>query len=217
MKEEENDTRVDTMGEGSHIPTASTVQAGSGAPITPNQVSDVLHELDSYRSVIRGAFDEGYAASSNRMPIEHAWERSGSRQAEWHFAHTRMSVGGLVRRLAATSDDGHTTGADSAGSGAPRTVNGGTRDKSPSSSSLAHPEQGWQPIETIVDAPIHGMKFNCLVSDGLNVWEAWYDVGHEAFYEPNAERGDEYERQLFPTHWMPLPLPPSPTDSEKKK
>jgi len=70
------------------------------------------------------------------------------------------------------------------------------------------PAPDWQPIETL---SLEGaLKFNCLVSDGKYVWEAWYDCERNGFYAPNGEHGDEYECQLFPTHWMPLPAPPSP-------
>ena len=53
----------------------------------------LCRELDSYRTVIRDAFDEGFAISKLDGPIETAWEHSDARQRDWEFAHTRMSIG----------------------------------------------------------------------------------------------------------------------------
>jgi len=82
-------------------------------------------------------------------------------------------------------------------------VNDGTRDQS--SSSLAHPEQGWQPIES---AP-HGIVV--LVHDDGYVGKAmlqdgeWIDVEQgEAIIDPP------------PTHWLALPSPPPASQKEEQ-
>jgi len=65
-----------------------------------SRTDDVLRELDSYRTAIREAFDEGFGfgASKRAGTIERSWEHSEARQTDYAFAHTRMSVGSVVRR-----------------------------------------------------------------------------------------------------------------------
>jgi hypothetical protein len=221
--EKQTDARVDAMGDGSDSPTASEDVAGSDRPSIPNQVSNVLRELDSYRRAIREAFDEGYAASSNRMPIEHAWERSEARQAEWGFAHTRMSVGAVVNGVtsptwpcgcnAASWCDRHRPAifggnqppSDVRGDpGASRTVNAPARDQS--SSSLAHPEPGWQPIES---APKDGTEILGYTPGFGGIVEVVKWNENDSIWEYAGEYS------MAATHWMPLPLPPAPTEQEQ--
>jgi hypothetical protein len=60
----------------------------------------------------------------------------------------------------------------------------------------------WQPIET---AP----KDYCtaLVADSETVWLAWYS-DHDGDWH-DATQDDSNHDEVYPTHWMPLPDPPS--------
>lgn len=55
----------------------------------------------------------------------------------------------------------------------------------------------WQRIES---APRDGTRV--LVSDGADVYEAWFHPGEGAWLDCDG---------IFPTHWMPKPEPPSMT------
>jgi hypothetical protein len=73
---------------------------------TSARTDGVLRELDSYRAAIREAFDEGFALAKFGGPIERAWEHSEARQTDWAFAHTRISIGVVVRERAQITDVG---------------------------------------------------------------------------------------------------------------
>ena len=72
----------------------------------------------------------------------------------------------------------------------------------------------WQPIETAppsytfvivaepVNAPDEPLRYA--------VGEARYIDG-EGWYWVNCDPSDSWGRQLFPSHWMPLPAPPEVT------
>lgn len=90
------DARMDTpkvITDDSRTASGDTVLSAS---VSPNQVSNVLRELDSYRRAFRLAFDEGFAAGARGGSIEAAWDISDARQSEAAFAFTRMSVGAVV-------------------------------------------------------------------------------------------------------------------------
>jgi hypothetical protein len=82
----------------------------------------------------------------------------------------------------------------------------GARDRS-------MPDSGaWQPIETC--DPKH--ELNVLVVDDGVVSEAYYDGESDAWFKEGKSEHDfnfvDSDR-LFPTHWMPMPAPPSPVPS----
>jgi hypothetical protein len=75
-------------------------------------------------------------------------------------------------------------------------------------------EMQWQPIET---APKDGttVLVYCAADDGFNIIEARWHEFHRWKGEPNSCGWDvcpfEADRstEVFPSHWMPLPQPPS--------
>ena len=151
MKEE--DTRVDTMGEGSHIPTASTVQAGSGEPITPTSALTLHdHLMSGYATteVVRFAANRlrrfGETIDALRADL---WNIAGTIVAacdsqKEHIASVACMEGSplvdharaVIRRYDLrneTAGGGNQQLSDLRGDpGAPRTVNGEARDKSAS-------------------------------------------------------------------------------------
>jgi len=79
---------------------------------------------------------------------------------------------------------------------------------------LAHPEQGWQPIES---APKDEDVLIYMPDDG----ETEIAIGHcfgddDCWYPADEAICDGGPWPFQPTHWMPLPPPPSPRDAEKK-
>lgn len=61
----------------------------------------------------------------------------------------------------------------------------------------------WQPIET---APVDGTYV--LVADGQTVGEAKFHEG-EGWWWAGNHPTDSWGSAIYPTHWMPLPSPPT--------
>jgi len=133
------------------------------------------------------------------------WHQDGTAWTEWDEAVRRRVSDALETRIgdAFAERGGNQPLSDLRGDpGAPRTVNAPARDNA--SSSLAHPEQGWQPIGEDYE------KF----ADRL--WYRWQAL---KFSNPTWSDETAYFRAVsYELNDMqkPLPLPPSPTDSEKK-
>lgn len=64
--------------------------------------------------------------------------------------------------------------------------------------------EGWQPIETF-----DGSEAYVLVFDGSYVSEARYQPSEKGWWLANMHPTDAYDGQVYPTHWRPLPDPPS--------
>ena len=62
----------------------------------------------------------------------------------------------------------------------------------------------WQPIET---APKD--EFHVLVATQGYVTAAVWHSHAAGWYETNNDPTDAWGFELFPTHWMPLPAPPT--------
>lgn len=62
----------------------------------------------------------------------------------------------------------------------------------------------WQPIETH-----DGSRQDVLINDDGFVCEAWFDDEAKGWWRSNTHQTDVTDGQVFPTHWMPLPAPPS--------
>ena len=60
----------------------------------------------------------------------------------------------------------------------------------------------WRPIES---APTDGRAV--LVAEGAAAGEAKFHEGHGWWWAGN-DPTDAWGRQVYPTHWMPLPEPP---------
>lgn len=88
----------------------------------------------------------------------------------------------------------------------------------------------WQPIET---APKDGGDILVVDANG-NQYVAWWDEEFERVFDDSKEDGDGGWRggwtdgsatgvgrldaeyiEIIPTHWMPLPEPPSPPPSDR--
>ena len=65
----------------------------------------------------------------------------------------------------------------------------------------------WQPIETAPNTGRDGDWSPILVSDGMGVYEAFFDTDAECWVRANLSLSDE-DAIVHPTHWMPLPSPP---------
>jgi hypothetical protein len=64
---------------------------------------------------------------------------------------------------------------------------------------------GWKPIET---APKDGTSI--LLSDGKWVGEGYYsEHSGGTWWEAGSHWTDAHDGQIYPTHWQPLPPPPS--------
>lgn len=67
----------------------------------------------------------------------------------------------------------------------------------------------WRPIET---APTDGTNILIAEADRGSCGEAYYDYNadRQRWYWANTGAGDYPDpREPFPTHWMPMPHPPS--------
>lgn len=62
---------------------------------------------------------------------------------------------------------------------------------------------GWQTIDT---APLDGTSV--LLSCDGTVFEGEYHADANGWWLANSDPTDYWDGQVFPTHWMPLPLPP---------
>lgn len=62
----------------------------------------------------------------------------------------------------------------------------------------------WQPIGTF-----KGDEAYVLVWDGGHVSEARYHPSEDGWWLANTHPTDAHDGQIYPTHWMPIPAPPS--------
>jgi hypothetical protein len=68
----------------------------------------------------------------------------------------------------------------------------------------------WQPIETAPDrTPFHALVACPLDGGGHFVEEAWWDYTRREWWPANTDYTDSHGSPLHPSHWMPLPAPPS--------
>jgi hypothetical protein len=75
----------------------------------------------------------------------------------------------------------------------------------------------WQPIETAPKAA--GVQV-LLAGDGYGgtgyVVSGYYDEDRDGWWEANTHWTDAADGQVYPTHWMPLPAPPTTSDGNQK-
>lgn len=68
--------------------------------------------------------------------------------------------------------------------------------------------ESWQPIETFDSSEAY-----VLVCDGYDVSEARYHPNEGGWWLANTHPTDAHDGQVYPTYWMPKPLPPTPKAS----
>jgi len=64
----------------------------------------------------------------------------------------------------------------------------------------------WQDIGT---APRDGRHVMLGMADEQYVAEGYFDEDEEKWFSANTHSTDYVDGSLYPTHWMPLPSPPS--------
>lgn len=81
---------------------------------------------------------------------------------------------------------------------------------------MAERMSNWQPIETYV--PKADIRESVLLSDGKWVCEGyWHDEKGVWLPEGDVDDGSPGSGQyLYPTHWMPLPEPPTSPSSDSR-
>jgi hypothetical protein len=73
----------------------------------------------------------------------------------------------------------------------------------------------WQPIETAPkDGTLVLLYFpgGCFSNDGNVCVGFWSTDGSDDWFSRECDSNSMTELGDFPTHWMPIPEPPSPTD-----
>jgi hypothetical protein len=70
----------------------------------------------------------------------------------------------------------------------------------------------WQPIETAPIEPFDQKRWFMAHSERLLLYRVggWVTIGTYNFTEKGKGRWQHYLGNIEPTHWMPLPEPPSP-------
>ena len=71
---------------------------------------------------------------------------------------------------------------------------------------MSEPWSIWHPIET---APKDGQHLMLGMADEQYVAEGYYDEAADAWFPPLQSDTDMPDMRIYPTHWMPLPAPPS--------
>jgi hypothetical protein len=85
---------------------------------------------------------------------------------------------------------------------------------SPASQPPQGAQQGWQPIETAPTGRDSEGRMQCVLvacggTGGPYACEAWFDEDVDQWWPANTDYTDAHGTQIYPTHWMPLPAPPS--------
>lgn len=76
----------------------------------------------------------------------------------------------------------------------------------------------WRPIETAPDEPFLGaLVASPLDAGGFFIEEAWWDHERQEWWPANTEHTDAHGCPVYPTHWQPLPNPPTQQEPARRE